>query len=336
MRRTALATLPLLASLAVAQPTHYTAYPIDDLHGFFGHWAFFGALVYNSPPIYGSDEARCQELVLAHNLPANGALITGIEVAAHFFGQITYSTLEIRVGHSPVQALTPFFAVNSPSPQLVYAAPANHTINWNSTTQWVPFQFQTPFLYSAGSNLVLELKKIINRGMTTSGTVSHQMQNGPMRNDLPTPMWAEGPLGSGAANAASGALYGGPPMLVRFRYANEPTLTITSTPPGGTYFRLGATVTLTVQGNPGELFVNTLDVALGSPPQLIPPINGYYYLQAVFNLMFVGVVGGGGTGPFSFTIPNAPGLVGTHAYFQSLTAGTSITWTNAVDAIVQP
>jgi len=334
MRPTALLALPLLASMAVAQPGHYTAYPIDDLHGFFGHWAFFGALVImGAPP--GSDEARCQELVLAHNLPANGALITGIEVSPHFLGQITYSTLEIRLGHSPVQALTTSFAANNPSPQLVYAS-SNQTINWSSTTQWVPFPFQTPFLYSAGSNLVLEVKKIINRGMTTSGTVSHQMQNGPMRNDLPTPMWAEGPLGSGAANAPSGLLYGGPPMLVRFRYANEPTLVIKSTPPGGTYFRLGATVTLTVQGNPGELFVNTIDVGLAPTPQLIPPINGFYYLQAIFNLMFVGVVGGGGTGPFSFTIPNAPPLVGTHAYFQSLTAGASITWTNAVDAIVQP
>ena len=31
-------------------------------------------------------------------------------------------------------------------------------------------------------------------------------------------------------------------------------------------------------------------------------------------------------------IPNDPGLVGLRAYFQAITVGTALTWTNVVDA----
>ena len=57
---------------------------------------------------------------------------------------------------------------------------------------------------------------------------------------------------------------------------------------------------------------------------------------SIFNLFWTGFVNAQGEGTFHLPIPNVPVLVGLHAYFQSATAGTSVNFTNVVDAIVAP
>jgi hypothetical protein len=320
-----------LCGSAAAQ--NYTAYPIDALHGFFGHWTPFGILGGGSG---GADESRSQHLIPAAFLPSTGSVLMGIEVSPHVTGTVPYVSLAIHAGHTTATTLSNTFATNLPSPQTVYSV-SNHSIAWNSTAVWYPVTFQTPFIYDGTSNLVIEIQKVVDRANNpTLGTMSHQMSNLPMRSDLPHPLFRDGTAGSGASQAATGTIYSGPPLLMRLRWTTERTLTIDSTRgTTGDYFRLGATLGLHAQGMPGEAFVDLFDGGLAATPLALPPVVGWYWLPPRFLILGSGVIGASGVGDLLLTIPSQPELVGSHLYFQALVASVSaLSWTNVVDAIL--
>jgi hypothetical protein len=122
----------------------------------------------------------------------------------------------------------------------------------------------------------------------------------------------------------------------RLRFRDNPTLTIASTRSSTSrdYFHLGSTLTLTVQSNPGDFFVHTFDIGLRSIPLSIPSVQGDYWLPSVFNIFWMGSVPASGRHDFKLTVPNVPGLVGVHVYFQSVAGLTVFELTNVADCIV--
>jgi hypothetical protein len=323
--------LPFLcAAAAVAQVNeNYTAYSIDALHGSYGHWAFFGAL-----PTGASDECRAQMLIPAAYLPAAGGVIAAIEVSPHVEGTVTYQQLDLQLGSTALTALTTDMDANLPAPQTVYSASPGTAIAWLNRTQWTRIALPTPFVYQAGTNLVFESRRVIQRPPTPAITVSHQHSYSPSRSDLPRPVWAEGGPGSGSASARFGS-YGGAHVLIRLVFAGSPTLSINGPRVNGSYYRLGQSLTVTAQGNPGDVVADVVDVGLTPSPNVYPPVQGVYFL-AGFNLFLVGVLDTNGLGSVVINIPSNAALAGTHVYFQSAVGSTTFTWTNVVDAILQP
>ncbi|HLQ37399.1 MAG TPA: hypothetical protein VK348_06345 [Planctomycetota bacterium] len=321
----------LLCATTLAQTSHYTAYSTDSLHGAYGHWAFFGVLSTG-----GSDECRAQQLVPAAFMPATAGLITGVEVPPHFTGTITYQRLDLQLGACPTTTLTTDMDANLPVPTTVYSATPGTSISWPSATQWTRVNFTTPFLYVPGTDLVFESRRVIQRPATASITVSHQHSNGPSRNDLPHPVWAEGGPGSGRANQQFGSTYGGPHMLIRFVFSGVPTLTISGPRVSGTQYKLGQSLTITAQGNPGEAYAHAIDLLLAATPAPFPPVQGLLFLTPALVLTGIGPLDPSGLGAQTIPIPSTPSLAGVHLYFQSATGSTIFGFTNAVDAILQP
>ena len=323
----------LAAIPGVAQNEVYVAYPLDNLHGSFGHWNPFGAISSGS-----ADECREQLLIQAPYLPPTGGLITAIEVAPHVTGTVPYQNLTISMGHSTVNSLTMTFAANLANPVLVYAI-NNQSINWPNRTTWQRITLQAPFRYDGQSNLVIEFQRIIDRPNNPSlGTISHQYTTAPNRKDLPWCVWANGAYGSGAAQASTATYnYNAGPLLIRVVFAGSRALVIDgSRASGKQYFHLGGTATLTVQALPGEFFFDGIDFGLRGVGLSVPPINGEWWLPAIFNVFWISSIDAQGKGIFTLPIPNVAALVGTHVYFQSATAGSSVDFTNVVDAIVAP
>jgi len=319
--------LLLLSGVALAQPNeNYVAYTFDNLGGS-GHWAFFGVVSGGS-----SDECRAQILVPAQYLPANGGMITAIEAGPHVTGTVTYQRLDLQLGHTPLSTITPDMNANLPSPQTVFSATPGTSLAWPTTATWTRITLATPFLYQGGMNLIFESRRIVQRPATPSSLVVSHFRT--QRTDLQSMVLAEGQIGSGASNAQFGSMNAGTAMLVRFIFDSVPTLTIQSSG-SGTFFRLGQTATLTVQGNPGEVFADIIDPGFSSTPLLIPPVLGFYYLPSLFNVFFIGALDGMGLGPLAIGIPNNMVLVGQRVAFQSITGSAQFTWTNAVDVIIR-
>lgn len=322
----------LLCGAAVAQATNHTAYSIDALHGVFGHWAFFGVLSTGN-----SDECRAQLLIPEVYLPGAGGVLVAVDVAPHVEGTITYQRLDLAFGASNLTALSTDMNANLPTPTQVYSAAPGTVISWPSRTQWVRINLTTPFFFNGGSGLVFESRRVIDRPGTAAGlTVSHQMSSGPSRNDLPRPVWSEGPAGSNRSNNQFGNTYSGPHMLIRLVWAGVPTLTITGPRVNGSYYRLGQSMTLTVNGTAGDLFATMIDTGLAPAPTTFGPILGNYFLATQFNVLTAGFLGAGGSTPYVINLPVNPVLAGLKFHFQSVTAGAAIVWTNSVDAILQP
>jgi len=329
--------IPVLLVLAFAcnpgttQTETYTAYTIDTLHGVFGHWNPFGVLSTGN-----ADECREQVIYPAAYLPPTSGNIIALEVSPHVTGTVPYKSLTISMGHTTVSSLTFSFATNLPVPVVVYTI-SNQSINWSSRSAWQRITFQAPFWYDGKSNLVIEFQKVVDRPSNPAlGTISHQYNNRPMRKDLPWPVWADGSYGSGASTASTATYrYNAGPFLTRLIFPGQRTLTIDSSKISGkNYFYLGGTAILTVQAPPGEVFLDGIDFGLRSSGLQIPGVQGTWWLPALFNAFWMGVVDSQGKGICTLPIPNIPSLVGTHVYFQSATAGTTVGFTNVVDAIV--
>jgi hypothetical protein len=323
----------LLAGLAAAQ--NHTVYPIDVLPGDSSQVIPLGAFSFSS----NFDETRSHFLIPGPYLPTTGGLLTAIQVAPLITqtGTLVYSSLTIRMENTTIPALSTTFANNLVNPTTVLAA-SNLTVSYPSHLAWASIPLQVPFLYDGRSNLVIEIQKVLDRANNPPAlTASAILVNHPLRPDLPRPVWVFGGPGSGAWQAPTGSDAGDQHLMMRFQWRDQRTLTVKSTRQGNQdFFHLGATVTLDVHGQSGEVFVNTLDVNLQPSPVPTPPVMGFYWLPTFFNAFFLGVLDPSGLGTMSLVVPINQALVGTHMYFQSLTAGADFRWTNVVDGIIAP
>jgi hypothetical protein len=317
----------IAGTLATAQT--YTAHPIDNL----------ASSTSQNIPIAGNstswDEARSQFLFLAAFLPPTGGLITALEVVPNTTYATPYERFEIWMDHTANTALSTTFANNLTSPQLVFAQSPG-SIAWVGNT-WTTITLQTPFVYDGASNLVVEVRKKIDRPLNPPTTaVSHRVLVWPRRADLPVPIWAYGMYGSGAVDAATATTTYNTQLLMRFVWTGLSTMRINSTRDttgnsSRAYFHLGATITVTTQGTPGAFHLDAIDFGLSPAGLPVPGVNGELWLTFGLVIYGSGVLDAGGLGSTSLTIPNNAALVGTRAYFQGGTIGASIDFTNVVD-----
>jgi len=332
VRPITLALVAVLGALALAQ--NYTAHPIDNL---------LSSTSQNIPFAGGStgwDEARSHFLWPAAFLPPTGGTITAVEVVhASAHPAFPYERFEISMDHTTNATLSTTFANNLTSPTVVYSRTPG-TIAYTAGI-WQPYTLDYPFAYDGTRNLVMEIRKKVDRpnNPMISPTISQRVLIWPRRIDLPPPIWAFGAYGSGAVDAATASTTYSTQVLIRFQWGPVRTSTINSTRDttgnaNRSYFHLGATATVTTQGLPGELAAYTIDVALSPVGISTPPVNGEFWLQTLFNLYFVGVIDGTGRHSVSLMVPNEMGLIGTRVYFQSLTAGLEFNWTNVTDAVI--
>jgi hypothetical protein len=254
-----LAVLPLLSAALAAQ--NITAYPIDNP---------VTNTSQNIPIAGGSianwDEAHSQFYFPRQFLPAVPAMLTGIEWASTIGGSIPYERFELYMGTAAGPGLTSTFANNINQPVLVYSLNPG-TITWVGGNSWQGVTFSLPYLYDGVSNLVLEVRKKIDR--PNNPTIQQATQGlfaYPNRADLPTPIWTWGVYGSGAVDGPTSTATNNTLLLNRLTWLAVPTLTINSTrnTTGNSnrgYFHIGATVTATTHGNPGNFFVSAIDLA---------------------------------------------------------------------------
>lgn len=323
----------LLLSLALswsatAQNPLFTAYPLDNP----------ASSTSQNIPIAGNnaawDEARSQFLFPAAFLPGAGVL-TAIEWVANINGTTPYQRFEIWLDHTTSSTLSATFASNLTAPQLVYAQSPG-SITWVGGA-WNTIQFQTPFVHDGQRNIVMEIRKQIDRvNNPPTATVSQRVLVWPRRTDLPVPIWAYGAFGSGMVDAATATTSYTTQILTRFQWQGQRTLTINSTRDvtgnsARAYFHLGATITTTVQGTPGEFEVSAIDAAFAPVPVSLPGINGNLWLFGP-STFAVGTIDPAGLSAHTTTIPNDTALIGLRVLFQSAVLGTGIQLTNVVDA----
>lgn len=280
------------------------------------------------------DEARSQFLFPAAFLPGAG-VITAIEWVANTNGTTPYQRFEIWLDHTTNSTLSTTFANNLTAPQLVYAQSPG-SITWVGGA-WNTLQFQTPFAHDGQRNIVMEIRKQIDRvNNPPTSTVSQRVLVWPRRADLRPPIWAYGAFGSGMVDAVMATSTYTTQILTRFQWQGPRTLTVNSTRDvtgnaSRAYFHLGATITTTVQGVPGEFEISAIDVAFSPVPISLPGINGNLWLFGP-STFASGTIDPSGISAHTTTIPSDPVLVGLRVLFQSGVLGTGIQLTNVVDA----
>ena len=329
--------IPLLTTVSLLPPIaaqNYTAHPIDNPTS---------SLSQNIPFAGGHvnwDEARSQFLLTAPYLPPAGALILGIELVPISTNTFHYERFELWLDHTQNTTLSPMFAANLTSPQLVFSRSPG-TVTWTGGN-WSSVQFDTPFVYDGVSNLVLECRKKIDRPShgTISPSVSHRLFIYPSRTDLPAPIWDWGTYGSGVIDSGSARATTSQQMLIRLLVGGTPTLTIdstrdTSTTSSRSYFHIGATLTTTVQGTPGSSAYHLFGVPLSQFPIPVASVQGELWLMPPLIVAYgQGAIDASGRHSASLPIPNDPALVGVHTYMQAVTVGSSVYFTNVVDALI--
>ncbi|MCA8952550.1 MAG: hypothetical protein KDE27_23765 [Planctomycetes bacterium] len=320
-------TLAAAGLLCAALSAQYTAHPLDNLN----------SGVSQNIPIAGNsaswDEARSQFLFRAQYLPPIPALLNGIEWVPNTNGTTTYERFEIWVDHTQNSTLSTTFAANlSANPTLVFSASPG-SITWTGA-QWTPIVFTTPFVYDGQSNLVVEIRKQINRIVSPPPSISHRVLTYPRRNDLGPPIWAWGAYGSGAVDATTAQTTYNTELLTRLDWLGAATLNVDSTRDttgnsNRSYFHIGATATFTTQSAPNEFYVQGYDFALQPVPLPIPGFSGGLWLLNPVAL--AGFLDGSGFASQSVALPSDPGLIGITLYAQSVILGTTLTFSNIVD-----
>lgn len=316
-----------LGATAGAQTQNYTAHPVDNATS---------STSQNIPFAGGTaswDEARSQFLFPAPFLAATPGLITGLELVPNTTYTTPYERFEIWMDHTANTTLSTNFASNLTQPRLVFSRTPG-TIAWTGGA-WTAITFDKPFIHDGTRNIVMEVRKKLDRpNNPTITAVSQRVLVYPRRIDLPPPIWAYGTYGSGAVDAATATTTYSTQILMRLQWGTLRTLTIDSTraTTSSSYFHLGSSANLTAQGQPAEAFLLFLEGVLTPNGLVIPPVSGRHWLFPRFLMIHAGVLDAAGRGMAGIPIPNDPGLVGLRAYFQAITVGTAFTWTNVVDA----
>lgn len=328
MHRASLA-LANLVFLGAAVSQSYTAHPIDN----------FASGTSQNIPIAGNsaswDEARSHFFFPAAFLPSAGGLLMGIELAANITGTTPYERFEIWADLTQNPGLSTTFANNLTAPILVYSQTPG-SISWTGNA-WTPLVFQQPFPYDGQSNLVLEVRKQINRiSNPPTSSISHRALVWPRRTDLPPPIWAYGAYGSGAVDASVAQTTYSTQILMRLQWLGTPSLTIDSSRDvtGNTarsYFHSGATWTTRTQGLPNDFYAAAIDTVLNPVGLPVPVVFGGLWLSSPI-LYNSGFLDGSGQATHSFLIPSNPGFVGLRFYLQNATLGGMSSMTNVVDA----
>ena len=332
MQRSSIFLLSALVAASALRSQNYTAHPIDNPASSTSQNIPFAGGIANW------DEARSQMLFLAPFLPSTGGLITAIELvpaATHL--TFPYERFEIWMDQTSSNTLSTTFASNLTNPTLVYSRSPG-IIAWVGGN-WQALTLDIPFVYDGVSNLVVEVRKKLDRpnNPTITPNVSHRLLTWPRRADLPTPIWAFGTYGSGAVDAPTATTRYSSVIFTRFQFGNARTFVIDSSRDtvgnsNRSYYHLGATMTGTALGTPGEACTHLIGIALSPVPIPIPPLVGGLWLMPTLIVDYASpIIDPSGRGSARLVVPNSPALIGFVPYVQAVVLGASAQFTNAVD-----
>jgi len=314
---------PLLFTAALFAQ-NITAYPQDTIQNNSGNLVPFGVI----GTAGNFAEGHTQVLIPAPYLPGTG-VSTGMWVHCQNVAALTYGSLQITMSPTTVTSLSSTFATNLTAPQVVLAA-TNLTVNY--TGQWVQIPFTTPYVHDGTSSVVIDIQKVVVPPLSfaTMSTTSN-----PARSDLPPMVYAFGLPGSGA-NTAPIANISASTLAVRLDWTGVPTMRLLSNRFGANnnQFAIGGSITDTVNGTPGSLYVNQVGTALQN--MTLPPIVGVWRVNGV--TLNLGTLSATGDAALTIPIPSNPALVGLYLAFESITldAITSVPqFTNAADCFLR-
>lgn len=327
----AVAALCAAVCLTAQSPT-LTAHPQETLTGGNGNFAPFGVFSTGS-----GAEARTQLLVPADELPGPGAALTGIELTALVGGTVDYQSLQITAAPTTATSLSSTFAANLGASQTVVLQ-ATGLVVAHSTTAWVRIDFTQPYVHDGQSALVLDIRKVTQPIGGSFQFVSTRKNSQPPRVDRPPMVYAFGNPGSGGSNATA-AFASDDAIGFRLVWLGTPTVRNRSdTGASGSQYGLGGAVLLTVQGDPGFLWVLAAGSGFLQPGLIVPGLQGTFRLNGPVPFAS-GLLDLTGIGTATVAIPNTPSLVGFYLVYQAATvdpATGAIALTNGTDHFVNP
>lgn len=324
-----------LSTMLAAQTTRTVSYANDTLTFSGGNIVPLGSFPGN--PSF--EEGRWQQLIPATHLPKSQGVILGMSaVNQTYSGPITYTALTITLSMVPASttSLSTTFAANLPTP-IVVLNQSSYTVNWTAA-QFTPISFTTPFAYDGQSALVIEIQK--QAQTISSGIATHARDSNPGRSDLPPAVYAFGPVGSFAWNAAT-ATTATQFLQCRLHWQRSPTMFLKGdryTAGSGNVFAIGSSFDIAVDATVGSAYVTLLDGAF-APIYTIPGVIGFGVVSPTF-LLPAGSVAGPGPGIQTIPIPANPFLVGATLKLQSVVfevgLGGNLFFTNGCDLVIRP
>lgn len=327
----AVATLGVAVCASAQQPT-LTAHPQETLTGGAGNYSPFGVFSTGS-----GAEARTQLLVPADELPGPGTALVGIELTALVGGTVDYQSLQITAAPTTATSLASSFAANLTGTQTVVLQATGLAVAY-STTAWVRIDFTQPYVHDGQSALVLDIKKVAQPVGGSFQFVSIRKNSQPVRVDRPRMVYAFGNPGSGASNATA-AFADDDAIGFRLVWLGTPTVRNRSdTGASGNQYNVGGSVLLTVQGDPGFLWVLAAATGFLQPGLVVPGLSGTFRLNGPVPFAS-GLLDPTGIGTATVAIPNTPSLAGSYLVYQGATvdpATGAIALTNGTDHFVNP
>lgn len=327
--RTFVTTLALFTTLATAQ--NLTAHPQETLQNGNGNVAALGVI---SGGLFA--EGRAHILVPKDELPSFPAALLGIEFHGGATDTVHYGPLVITLAPTTATQLSPVFANNFTAPATtVFNVPAV-SVPW-TTAGWVRLNFAQPYVHDGSSALLIEIQKVVQPDPVTGYPfMTITTSSSPSRTDRPAMCYAfSGPSGGGstATQATTFAVSHAHRLVWQF----TPTLRHLSDVGGsGNQYNLGGSVTFTVAGNAGELWV--LAASLGFLPASVPIPGFGGALRVGSPVVFAsGVLGVNGEGTHVLALPANPSLIGFYLAYQAATvdAGSgAIVLTNGTDHFI--
>lgn len=301
-------SLLLAASFATAQGA-LTAHPQETLQNGNGNLVPFGVLSTGS---FG--EGHTMILIPKDELPSVASLITGIQV--HCQGTVTldYQSLIINMGPATGTQLTTTFANNFASPPTNVLSATSLQLSYSSS-QWLHIPFTTPYVHDGVSALVIEIQKVIAPAASYPfATMS--TSSSPQRVDRPNMIYSFGTPGSGASTAPTASVSAGA-LSVRLEWTGTTTIrNLSDVGPSNNQYGIGTNVTLTVNGQPSNLFVIAAATAYLPTALPVPGISGDLRVDSPV-LFAAGLLDPAGVGTQLLAIPNDPTLVGFFLCYQA-------------------
>jgi hypothetical protein len=326
--------LVLLASLAAAQgQTTLTAHPQETLQENTGNLVPLGVLGLGSTALFA--EGTTQILVPKEELPTTPCFLTGLEFLGGALDTVDYASLTITVGPTTATSLSPTFANNFPVPGTTVVQLTNQPITWTSAA-FVGVPFAQNYVHDGVSGMVIEIRKVVQAGANGWPFMTMGSSSSPSRNDRPVMAYAFTGPGGGGANATQASVFANS-IVHRMLWNLTPTVrNLSDVGASGNQYNIGSTVTVTVGGNPGELFVLAAGVGYLPAGVPIPGFGGALLLNGPV-IFASGLIGALGEATTPVALPNNPAVVGFHIFYQAATvdpvSGT-IVLTNGSDHFV--
>ncbi len=310
MRTTRIVAFTCLAACALPAQRR-TAHPQESLQFAGASYAPFGV-----SPFFGAyGEGRTQLLIPAAELPGPGAILTGIEtITSTISSGVSFSTLQISVAPTSTTSLSMTFATNLGAGATVVLPATGFSTTWIPTTgAWQGWSFSNTYVHDGTSALVIDIGKVTG---LCSCLLSTTVNSFPARSDRPAMIHAVAPIGSGASTATT-ATASEPAIGVRLRWQDAPTLRLLSdaAAPGANQFALGEDFSLTLQGDPGQLWILAGGSGFLPTPVPLAGLDGFLHLSGPVLSTF-GLVSAAGEAVTTFTIPSLPTLVGLYVTWQ--------------------